>query len=547
MKYLENYLNKQATPQSEAIPDSAQAPNSAGGYSWAVDDWKRLDRFLILGSEGGTYYIAERPLTREDAQAVERCIYEDGPRVVARIVQVSTSGRAPKNDPALFALALCATEGNDATKRAAFEALPQVCRTGIHLFHFTAFVDGMRGWGRGLRQAVAGWYAMPAAKLGYQAIKYQSRDGWSHRDLLRLAHPRPDDDQHRALYYWMVNGWDWVGDEPHPDPALRQVWAFEQAKRAANAGEVCRLITDYDLPREAVPTQWLNEPSVWEALLERMPMEATVRNLATMTRVGLLTSLGSATRRVTEQFADEERLRASRMHPIKLLAALTTYGAGRGVRSRTSWQPVGQIVDALDGAFYKAFGNVPSTGKRWLLALDVSGSMGAGTVAGVPGLTPRLASAAMSLVTAAGEPQHSFVAFSAPSAGVYGGQWGGGDPGLTPLQISPRSRLDDVVKLVSGIPMGGTDCSLPMRWALKQRIECDLFVIYTDSETWYGDIHPAQALRQYRERMGIPAKMIVVAMTSNDFSIADADDGGMLDVVGFDTAAPALMSDFAVE
>ena len=33
-------------------------------------------------------------------------------------------------------------------------------------------------------------------------------------------------------------------------------------------------------------------------------------------------------------------------------------------------------------------------------------------------------------------------------------------------------------------------------------------------------------------------------MVANNFSIADANDAGMMDVVGFDTAAPQVMSDF---
>src|SRR5436190_730972 len=69
--------------------------------------------------------------------------------------------------------------------------------------------DGMRGWGRGLRAAIAGWYnAMPAEKLAYQAVKYQNRDGWCHRDLLRLAHPKPADSDHLALYKWVTQGLD---------------------------------------------------------------------------------------------------------------------------------------------------------------------------------------------------------------------------------------------------------------------------------------------------------------------------------------------------
>jgi 60 kDa SS-A/Ro ribonucleoprotein len=80
--------------------------------------------------------------------------------------------------------------------------------------------------------------------------------------------------------------------------------------------------------------------------------------------------------------------------------------------------------------------------------------------------------------------------------------------------------------------------------ALRHRWDVDAFVVYTDSETWAGNVHPVQALRAYRERTGIAAKLVVVAMASNGFSIADPEDAGMLDVVGFDTATPQVIADF---
>jgi len=70
-------------------------------------------------------------------------------------------------------------------------------------------------------------------------------------------------------------------------------------------------------------------------------------------------------------------------------------------------------------------------------------------------------------------------------------------------------------------------------------------VILTDSETWAGDVHPPRALRDYRRASGIDARLVVVGMVANEFSIADPSDPGMLDVVGFDTATPQLISDFA--
>jgi 60 kDa SS-A/Ro ribonucleoprotein len=542
MTYLKGFGTRRV-PQWVPLP--GQSATSAGGHAWAVDVWTRLRRFVILGSEGGSYYAAQTTLTRENAAAVDEAVREDGVRAVDEIVRVSREGRAPKNDPALYALALAAGADDEATRKAALAALPQVARTGTHLFRFVTFVEGFRGWGRSLRRAVGNWYAAQSADaLAYQAVKYRQRDGVTHRDVLRLAHPAARvgagnptlhvTDDHARLFEWIVRGGSTNGL-----PEL--VEGFARAQVATTPRESAALVRDYRLPREAVQPEHLDSPAVWEALLDGMPMTALVRNLATMTRVGVIAPGSDGTARAVAQLGDAERIRAARVHPIALLAALRTYESGRGVRGRGVWRPVRQIVDALDGAFYASFGNVEPAGTRMLLALDVSGSMTYGTVGGVPGLTPRDASAALALVTAATEARYEIVGFY---AGPKGDRKQIVD-GLTPLAISPRQRLDDVVKTVSDLPFGGTDCALPMLYALAHQQEVDTFVILTDSETWAGDIHPSQALRDYRSASGIDARLVVVGMVANRFSIADPGDPGMLDVVGFDTATPQLISDFA--
>ncbi|MGO9789675.1 MAG: TROVE domain-containing protein [Solirubrobacteraceae bacterium] len=551
MSYLKRHGTRHV-PQRAPIPGSGQVPNSAGGFTWEVDDWARLRRFLILGSEGGSYYATEWTLTRENAQAVERCIQTDGPRAVAEIARVSEEGRAPKNDPALFALAMAAGLGDEQTRRAALDALPRVARTGTHLFQFATFVEQFRGWGRSLRRAVGGWYAgRPVDALAYQAVKYRQRDGVTHRDLLRLAHPAGNvsarnpslevSPQHAALFEWIVRG-------TTSDDLPRIVEGFVAAQAAETSKRAAALVREYRLPREALQPEHLSSPEVWAALLDDMPMTALLRNLATMTRVGVIALGSDGTASVLAQLGDSERIRKARVHPIGVLAALRTYGAGHGARGRGVWNPVREVIDALDAAFYTAFENVEPTGKRLLIALDVSGSMVAGHVAGVPGLTPRDASAALALVTAATESRYETVGFFAGAGGFRkrgGGRFAGHADGLTPLQVSPRQRLDDAVKTVSGLPFGGTDCALPMLYAQAMGREIDTFVIYTDSETWAGDIHPVQALRDYRKASGIDARLVVVGMVSNGFSIADPADAGMLDVVGFDTATPQLIADFA--
>ena len=95
--------------------------------------------------------------------------------------------------------------------------------------------------------------------------------------------------------------------------------------------------------------------------------------------------------------------------------------------------------------------------------------------------------------------------------------------------------------------MGGTDCAQPMIYAKKKNLEVDVFMVYTDCETYAGKIHPSKALKQYRKHSGInDAKLIVCAMTSNGFTLADPEDRGMLDMAGFDSAAPDVIKQFVL-
>jgi 60 kDa SS-A/Ro ribonucleoprotein len=555
-------FNRRVTPQSQPIPGSAQVRNSAGGYSWAVDDWTRFDRFLILGAEGGTYYIGERELVKQNHDALVRCIKADGVRAVSRIIEISDSGRAPKNDPAIFALALVATHGDAEAKALAFQNLSKVCRIGTHLFHFAEYVNALRGWGRGLRNAVGRWYVnREADDLAHQAVKYQQRDGWSHSDLLRLAHPKAPSAQHDTVFRWLLAGADSLGEREVKRKVRGEdrvakyaavgelpklIEAFEQVKRATNIIQVVKLIDEFDLPREAIPTQWLNEAKVWEALLERMPMMAMIRNLGKMTSLGLLGPFSDAKRLIVRKLRDETALKRARIHPLAVLVAQKIYAHGHGDKGALKWSPVSAVVDALDEAFYATFQNVEPSNKPVLLALDVSGSMAASMIAGSC-ISAREASAAMALITAATEPEHEIIAFSAPTRGGYGGMHGGGEPGITRVNLSPRMRLAEVIKRIETIPMGGTDCALPMLWAARNKLNVAGFITYTDSETWAGNIHPAQALRQYRNEFVGDAKAVVVGMTSNGFTLADPNDRGMMDVVGFDTTAPAVIADFVRE
>lgn len=531
MTYLTKTITE-PTPQSEPL-DERQAANTAGGYSYPVDCLTRLDRFLILGSEEGSYYASERKLTLENAQAVRRCVQEHGSSTVERIVEIAASGRAPRVGPPLFALAVCASHGEEETRKLALGQLPRVARTASQLMQFVEFADAMRGWGRGLRNAVRDWYLdRTPAQVAYQMIKYRQRNGWTHRDLLRKSHAlvAQDNAELRKIFQWVTHG-----DLPAESDSTRLVHAFERAK-TADTEELASLIREHRMSWETVPAEKLGEPAIWEALAEDMPLVATLRNLGNLTRHGVIAPMKceGALEAIGRIGGDG----ASWIHPIAVLQALVTYRGGKGLRGKNVWEPVQPVVDALDQAFERSFRSAPQTGARLYLGVDVSGSMSRGAVAGVPGLTPRMAASAMAMAVARREPNHLIRGFSGGNNLAMGGTR------MESLDIAAEDSLADAVGKTRALPFGRTDCALPMLDALEQQVPVDCFVILTDSETWCGEVHPMEALRRYRREMGIPAKLVVVGMVSNGFSIADPEDTGSMDVVGFDAAAPRLIAGF---
>jgi 60 kDa SS-A/Ro ribonucleoprotein len=305
--------------------------------------------------------------------------------------------------------------------------------------------------------------------------------------------------------------------------------AVDEMKTVESPKKAVELIERYNMPWETLPSHLLRDPTIWEALVPRMGLTALIRNLGRMTDIGYIAPFSEGTNAIVKRLSDVEDLRKSRIHPLQILVAEAVYRRGAGVRGSLTWKPAAKVLDALDAAFYESFGNVTPTGKRTLNCLDVSGSMSMGAVAGSP-LTPREASVALAMLGLKTEENAETMAFTG---------------GFVHLDLNRARSLADAVEATSRLPFEKTDCSVPMRWATKLQVPVDTFVVYTDSETWSGEVKPAQALRAYREAMGIDAKLVVVGMVSNGFTIADPKDAGMLDVVGFDTATPNLISDFS--
>jgi 60 kDa SS-A/Ro ribonucleoprotein len=465
-------------------------------------------------------------------------IVKDEALVLATLVDVSVNARAYKNSPAIFTLALLFVEGQD--KAAARAAVQKVCRTATHLFEFAQYIENLGGWGRAKRSAVADWYqSREVDQLAYQMVKYRQRNGWTHRDLLRLSHPTGLDES-------LVNFA--LGKEHTVGPRI--ISGFEIVQQAEDTQQVLNALSSFkELPWEAIPTQFLTDAEVWKALFYngQLKGQALLRNVVRLARNGAFTDMKFAAD-YAARLTDQEMIVKTRLHPVNYLNTIVTYKEGQIKRNQRysyyedrnkDWNCSPVILHALNEGFHLSFKAVEPANARTFLALDVSGSMG--SLASGIDLTCAQVAGAVAMTIARTEPMHDIKGFTAS-----GDMWSRGrNTQLTDLGITAKTSLPDAMKAVQRSNFGGTDCAMPMVYALENRIEIDTFVVLTDNETWAGNIKPAQALQKYRDAMGIDARLAVFGVSAEPFTIADPKDQGMMDFVGFDANAPKVLADFS--
>lgn len=530
---------RKASPQGVRTPGRTdEVKNNAGGFVFKVSDRDRLERFLILGTDGATYYVGSKTQVKDSVDFLRKVVKANESEVLDTIVAVSAGGRAYSNSPALFALAVVVTEGND--KARAKAVANDVIRTATHLFEFTEYLKALGGMGRAKRGILANWYESKAPEsLAYQAVKYRQRNGYTHRDVFRIAHPKGVDTNVGNF----ILGKETLSVDDH-----RILFYFKQMQAAKSEAEVLRILGEYDgLPWETIPTQFLKSPAVWKKIFYNGQLrgQALVRNVTRMARIGAFNDMVFAAD-YAAALADEEMIAKTRLHPINFLNASVVFRDGQIDRNgyswslgrRKDWTTNGKVADALDEGFHKAFKYVEPAGKRTLVAVDVSGSM-ASPALGLD-LSCAQVSGAVAMTVARTEPYSEIRGFTTQNRYSYGRQ-----SELTDLGITGRTSLAVAMRNVQKNNFGGTDCALPMVWAEKNKVEIDTFVVITDNETWAGNIKPVQALKSYRDKMGIDARVAVMGVSGSDFTIADPRDRGMMDFVGFDSNAPRVLADFS--
>jgi len=514
------------TPQTHPIPgrEKEMIRGRSGGWMFDAGIWQTLRRCLLIGTAQRTYYADKQELTGTFVDVLLSAIAQNPEQVAGEIVYAS-DGRAINNSAPILALVLLSAGETPEAKRAFLEIFPQVIRTGSHFYEWLNYTKSLRGFGKVIREAGTNWLSREDVKgLAYQFLKYQQRHGFSNRDALRLFHVQPPTVEHDLLFEWATKGWETLPEQA-PSEALSQIWWYEWLKR--NPDRTHEAIAEGHLTHEmAAPVGKMDEKA-WQLLFNEMPIGALLRNLGSLTQLRILRADKPANlKRVKSILNNVKHLRKGRIHPIDVLKALKTYQSGGKIgRSQKSWTPVPQIVDILEKALELSFDAIAPTGKVFLHAVDISGSMSSYTVSSVNLSCCEIATT-MALATAKAEENYAIRGFSTQ---------------FIDLEIHRKDSFSDAIAKARKHNFGGTDASVAYDWAIRKKFKADVICFWTDCESWAGRRHPSQALAEYRRRVNPDVKAVYVTLAPYNISLVDANDPNSWDIAGFDPGTPRLI------
>jgi 60 kDa SS-A/Ro ribonucleoprotein len=579
-------LNQTKTGQQQPRKgdENIMVKNNAGGYTYTVSDEEMITRILILGTNRNTYYSSATKLTDDAINYVKKVIADgNGQMIIDVLNDIYETNRAPKLDPLFFVLALLTQATVPVEIRVNALKLVSKLRTFSQLYSWKGLhktiSGGKKGFGRAVRKALFELFNNKTGKdLAYQTTKYNSRkvgdEKWSVVDIIKCSHiPSKNlSPETQIVISYLVKDLNsaiakYEELKTENNNKLNEVLDYLKAVETVKS-ETCStedalfLINKYHLPREVLNTNLLNSLEVWYTLLfdfEKMrvimPTTALIRNLGVMSSKGVFDD-NKTVQLLVEHLTNQQVLTKSRIHPVALLLAKLTYDTGRGIKGKLTWKVNKSISEGLEKAFYLAFGNITGTGKRILHAVDCSGSMTM-AMTSLPYMTSCQAVGTLVMEAVKREYKYSqenntpyvqdVILFN--HKGSY-------------VEIRPEYNLNQVMKLIQDNTFGSTDCSQPMIKALQQYKRTggregsyDAFIVYTDNETYYGNVHPIDALLDYNRYTKNNARMVVIGTTatintignnnySNTKNMLYLDSPLCLNIAGFDLNAPTMIKNF---
>jgi 60 kDa SS-A/Ro ribonucleoprotein len=418
----------------------ADAVNYEGAPAYAYSAKHALAQYAATGCFGRTFYTTEE---EQLARVLELCRTLE-PQFVAQTAIYARQHSYLKDVPAL----LCAwlSKAEPRLHEAVFGKVidtAKMLRTYVQILR--SGVVGRKSLGTAPKRLVRDWLAARGEDALFRASVGANP---SMRDVLKLAHPKPESGRREAFYGYLL------GRSFDAAALPRLVIQFERFKAGAE-------LAPPDLPFQMLSALPLSRKD-WAAIARNASWQTVRMNLNAFARHGVFEEPGMAGT-IASQLKDAGEIARARVFPYQLMSAYQNCDSA-----------VPRVVrDALQDAMETATANVPAITGKVVLCPDVSGSMTSPVTGYRRGSTTAVrcveVAALVTAVVLRKNPQAEVLPFA---------------EAVRPVDLNPRDSLMTNAAKLAAACRGGTNCSAPVRLLNQRRSQADVVVFVSDNQSW---------------------------------------------------------------
>lgn len=455
--------------------------------------------------------------------------------IIDILIDISQQNFIHNHDTIIFALAIFAHHGKSLSLRQkAFNSVVNICIEFEDLLKFIKFskqiVRNSKCWSQMMRYAIRNWYDNTISSKLVSSIT-KSPD--LHKKVLKNIRYSPSKYILQLLFKYIKYGWTSICNTSNND--IEQVFldikAFEYAKTATE-DQLIYLIQNYRLDAEHIPLSMLSSSRVWKAILENMSVIEILQNFNNFINVRLFDH-PTAVNIVIKLLSHKNTYN---INSFVILTVWQTYAKGN--HNNNTWLPNKQIIDVLCYAFYNSISDIIPTNKRLMVVLDILPSITLQAIKGFGSLTFYDIAIAMAMIIAQIENNPYII---------------GSRKQIYKLDIERIDSLRSIKNKIANLscvinseekikPV--SPYSDPIMYALSNKINIDAFIIYYTNKESYNLHKSLYKLKEYRTKININAKLIIVKMSEEKYKIANFTDSGLLEIVGFDITTPEIIRRF---
>nr|XP_023012996.1 60 kDa SS-A/Ro ribonucleoprotein-like [Leptinotarsa decemlineata] len=536
-----------------------------------LSNQEKLKRLIYVGNLTPKYFCGgpEKyyPDTERKMELINEMLASNHEDFLKVIVSASEDKLLPYRSQ-LFNLLGAALNAEAATadiKHEICSYVLNICKSDEDFFNFIKFTSSVRldksKLSTTVRKLIARYYIKKSAlELAHSFVACKSWHGWTHKDLIKLVHIKPDTPlKNMVINYILLKK---LNDKDNEDEKkiIDIMQKSEILRKTKDHKVAVPLISELKATINQVEPSLRKSAEVWNSVLLNMTISDILQALPKLYKLGFLKKDAPTQTIVNENLTNSLKIKASHIHPIEVFIHMKNFEKGGKpldpkllehliAEKKLSEEEIQKlkspreakcplVLNNLQKCMNIACSNVQSFGKRYLITIDTTDHMDTPCLFN-KNITAIEAAVAFAWFLLRVEKDVTVAVFKEKEIAV--------------VQLDKKGHLYEHVQKLRENKSKYVLLAAPIEWATFQKKHVDIFLTFIHHKDFYAAIpkeirekmtKPEHALQKYRKKVNLQnSKLINFCLSSPNVVCGDGSPN-ILDVAGLDYGTPRAVEAF---